>query len=160
VLKVFLIKTFIVTVCVHAVHVWVAVAQHVYGSQLMELVLSCQATRLTVNGSAFTYLPCWPKDFLLFSFLIFIYFMCMGVLPACISMYQMQVQYTRRPEEGILLGPELQMVVSYDVGPRSFGKTPSTLFLLLFCFLFLFCFVLFFETGFLCVALAVLELTL
>ena len=53
-----------------------------------------------------------------------------------------------------LLGIDLRLTTELSLKPNFHSFC-----FVLFCFV-LFCFVLFFETGFLCVALAVLELTL
>jgi hypothetical protein len=74
--------------------------------------------------------------------------MCIGVLPTCMSLYQVCAQCPRGPEE---------VVGSSGTGltegcPSACNHDPSFVVVVLF--------VCFFKTGFLCIALAVLELTL
>jgi hypothetical protein len=101
-----------------------------------------------------------PRGFLvLFSILL----LCIWVFFLSVCPCTTCVQWTREPGKGIGL-PEIGdtdgceppcACREMNPGPLKSSQCP---FFVIVCFLF--CFVLFFETGFLCVGLAVLELTL
>lgn len=57
---------------------------------------------------------------ILFNFAFFIYFMCMGVLPICVSVCPMCAWYRQRPEEGFRL-PRIEVTDGSEhlSGPRN-----------------------------------------
>ena len=101
---------------------------YLFHSLLFFLFLAVVISLFLILGSHLT-MPCQLPSFVvcLFSeivFIIFFNFMCMGILPAYLSVHHIYVWCPWRPEEGIgSLGMVLQIVVSQlEIEPRSSGK--------------------------------------